>query len=159
MSLSELLGIPEPEVVEEVPPPKVTKLSPFDFVNSISYDKTDLFEMVPEAEKQYNPFMVNRAMSYSQDMVLYANEMNRFPNVPKEAQFKFLQGVVRKRKRYDKWIKADAEDEGVALLKEYFGYSTLKARIDLPLLMPDQLDFIREKLSKGGLASKKKAKK
>ena len=51
-------------------------MSPFDYLNAINYTKKDT--MVDDiAEKQYNPFMVNRGLSYFQDTVLMAKEMNQ----------------------------------------------------------------------------------
>ena len=58
----------------------------FDFVNSINYDKRDLFED-PQAEKDYVPFLVNRSLSYFPDTALYANEMNQQAGIPKRWQY------------------------------------------------------------------------
>ena len=50
-------------------------VKPFDYVNDINYGKKNI--MVDDiAEKNYNAFIVNRALSYFNDTVLYANEMN-----------------------------------------------------------------------------------
>ena len=55
-------------------------MSPFDYLNAINYTKKDI--MVDDiAEKQYNPFMVNRGLSYFQDTVLMANEMNQYAHL------------------------------------------------------------------------------
>ena len=54
------------------------------------------------AEKAYNPFMVNRALSYFQDTVLFANEMNVNHTIDKRLQFDFFINMVRKRKRFFK---------------------------------------------------------
>ena len=53
-------------------------LSPFDFVTSISFSKQNLItesEWPDATEKEYLPFMVNKALSYFQDTILFSNEM------------------------------------------------------------------------------------
>ena len=159
MSLCELLGIDEPEEIIEEVEVKLPTLSPFDFSNSISYDKKDLFADNEDAERQYNSYIVNRAISFSPDMVLFANEMNRLSSIPKRLQFEFLKSVIRKKKRYDGWIKAEKEIDEISLIKEYYNYSNEEARYALSILMPDQIDEIRSRLNKGGLQTKQKRKK
>jgi hypothetical protein len=124
-------------------------MSPFDFLNAINDNKKDLFED-PQAEKDYSAFMVNRGLSYFPDTVLYANEMNRFPTIPKSWQFYFFLNTIPKKKRFSKWAKKDAETKSLQLIKEYYGYSYEKAKEALPVLSAEQLSIIEEKLQKGG---------
>lgn len=158
MSLGDLLGMDEPDVIEEVTPePIKKKLSPFDFVNAINDSKVDLFlEQPEEMEKQYNPYIVNRALSFNSDTVLFANEMNRFHNTPKRSQFEFLKGTIRKKKRYGGWIKAEQESEDMVAIKEFYDYNNDKAKQAMLILTPDQIASIKEKLNKGGLQQKGK---
>jgi hypothetical protein len=147
-SLAELLGMDPyvpPELVEDT---KVKKLSPFDFIGAINYDKKQLI-VDDETEKQYNAFIVNRGLSNSMDTVIYANEMNSRPHIEKKAQFAFLLKTVTKRKRYEKWAKPE-EIENLEMVKEYYGYGNDKAMTALSILTPDQLDYISNKLNKGG---------
>ena len=53
-------------------------MSPFDFTKQIEHGKQNLIDENPELEKEYKPFIVNRALSFSHDMVLYANLMNEY---------------------------------------------------------------------------------
>ena len=46
-------------------------MTPFDFLNAINDTKKDLFQD-PQADKDYNAFMVNRGLSLFPDTVLYA---------------------------------------------------------------------------------------
>jgi hypothetical protein len=120
----------------------------FDYLNSINSSKQDI--MVDDlAEKAYNPFMVNRGLSYFNDTVLMANEMNLYANLDKKLQYHFLINIVRKRKRFSKWAKPEVESD-IEAVKEYYGYSNEKARQILTLLSPDQIKNIKEKVSKGG---------
>jgi hypothetical protein len=123
-------------------------MKPFDYLNSINSTKKDI--MVDEAtEKAYVPFMVNRSLSYFPDTVLFANEMNRYPFLDKKLQFQFLINIIRKRKRFSKWAKAQM-DSDVEVVKVYYGYSNEKARQALTLLTQEQINELRKKVSRGG---------
>lgn len=120
----------------------------FDYLKSITDSKEDI--MVDDlAEKDYNAFMVNRGLSYYNDTVIYANEMNKNSHIDSRLQFDFLKQIIRKRKRFSKWNKADKSAD-VEVIKEYYGYSRDKAYQVLSILTKDQLDIIRKKISKGG---------
>ena len=121
------------------------ELNPFDYVTSINYTKKDIME----DEKTYNGFMVNRSLSYFPDTVTLANEMNRYHHLDNRLQYQFLINIVRKRKRFSKWVKPELEND-LESVKEYYGYSNEKARQIMPLLSPSQLQTIREKVNKGG---------
>jgi len=122
--------------------------NPFQYIHAISYSKKDL--MVDDiAEKEYVPFMVNRGLSYFGDTVLMANEMNVNNVLDKRLQFDFLINIVRKRKRFSKWIKPNLESD-VEAIKEYYGYSNQKARHALSLLTPEKIKIIKQKVYKGG---------
>lgn len=156
MSLCDVLGldpIPEPIEDEEI---KQDKLTPFDFVNAISFSKENLFSMGDYVEKSYNAYIVNRALSFSADTVLFANEMNIHHRIPVSSQFDFLSKSIRKKKRYDKWVKGEKESDEILLIKQYYNYSNEKAKQVLPLLSQDHLDFIKAKLNTGGVTTKKR---
>lgn len=123
-------------------------MNPFDFVNAINYDKQDI--MVDDiTEKQYVPFMVNRSLSYFQDTVLMANEMNLNVHLDNRLQFDFFINIVRKRKRFSKWFKPETQSD-VEVVKTYYGYSNEKARQVLSLLTKDQIEVLKKKVNKGG---------
>jgi hypothetical protein len=120
----------------------------FDYVTAINYSKKDI--MVDDlTEKAYDSFLTNRSLSYFQDTVLLANEMNRYHHVDDRLQFDFLINMVRKRKRFSKWVKPD-NIEDLEVVKEYYGYSNEKARTALALLTADQIVDLKRKVFKGG---------
>ena len=127
---------------------KKTQLSPFDFLNSINSTKKDLMSDT-DKDKQYVSFVVNRSLSYFNDTILLANEMNRYHHLDEKLQYHFLLNIVRKRKRFSKWVKPEIQND-IELVKEYYGYSNDKARQVLPLLSPEQITIIRNKVNKGG---------
>lgn len=147
MSLTKHLGLKEePILIEEKY--KAPSISPFDFVNAIHHTKENL--IVDEwSEKQYNPFIINKALSFGADTVIQANEMNSRPHLSKQAQFLFLLNIIKPKKRYNKWLKAEKIDD-VEAIKEYYGYSNKKALQTLSILTREQIETIKTKLDKGG---------
>ena len=122
--------------------------SPFDYLNAINYTKEGLI-VDDITEKEYNGFMVNRGLSYFNDTVLYANEMNRYHQIDNLLQFDFLINIIRKKKRFSKWAKAQALDD-VEVIKQYYGYSNEKARQVSTLLSADQISNLKKKVYTGG---------
>lgn len=132
-------------LVEEYKTPKIT---PFDFLNAINQTKEDII-VDDWSEKQYDPYIVNRGLSFGHDTVIQSNEMNSRPHLEKKLQFSFLINIIRPKKRFNKWIKAE-KIESIDIVKEYYGYSTAQAKQVLPLFDDNQLNLLRQKLQKGG---------
>ncbi len=124
-------------------------MTPFDFIKAINTTKKDLFKD-PQASKDYKSFLVNRGLSYFSDTVMYANEMNIRSGIDEDMQFSFLLNTIPKKSRFSEWHKKDAITNDLALVKEYFGYSSKKASDVLSILSKEQLKMIKEKLYKGG---------
>ena len=124
-------------------------MTPFDFVNAITYNKEDLFED-PQAAKDYVPFIVNRALSYFPDTVFYANEMNRYAHAPKEWQFQFLRLSINKRRRFSKWVKKAEVSSDLDAVKKFYKYSTERALEAMSILSQEQIEIIKLQMSKGG---------
>jgi hypothetical protein len=100
-------------------------------------------------DKDYVPFVVNRALSYHYDCVLYANVMNMYPNLDKKLQFHFLLNTIKPVKRpFQKWIKKTTVED-LEAVKEFYKYSNQKAQEVLPLLSDDQLMKIKETVNSG----------
>ena len=122
--------------------------NPFDYVNSINISKKDI--MTDDiSEKAYPAFMVNRALSYFNDTVLYANEMNVNHHLDNILQYHFLINIVRKKKRFSKWLKPQ-EVNNLELIKEYYGYSNEKAKSVLSLFNNEQIELLKQRIYKGG---------
>ena len=114
-----------------------------DVINGIFYNKREVFKD-PEAEKIYNPFIVNRALSYHRDTLFFANQLNQFPNLPKDCQISFLLNTVRAAKRpFVRWAKQIKESD-LEAIKVYFGYSDARALEALKILSEQQITEIKE---------------
>tara|TARA_B110000211_G_scaffold212794_1_gene252716 strand:- start:649 stop:1026 length:378 start_codon:yes stop_codon:yes gene_type:complete len=123
-------------------------MNPFEFINAINTTKKNMI-VDDLTEKAYNAFMVNRSLSYFQDTVLLANEMNRYHHLDSKLQFSFLINSVRKKKRFAKWAKPTNPDN-LEVVKEYYGYSNEKARQVLTILSDQQIEELKLKVYKGG---------
>ena len=123
-------------------------MNPFQYVTSINDTKKDI--MIDDVtEKAYDSFMVNRSLSYFNDTAVLANVMNQYHHLDNKPQYHFLLNIVRKRKRFSKWMKPETESD-IEVVKQYYGYSNEKARQVLSLLSPEQITIIKKKVSKGG---------
>ena len=121
----------------------------FDYVNSINFTKKDI--MIDDVtEKVYEPFVINRSLSYFEDTVLLANEMNIHHHIDSRLQYDFLINTIRKSKRFSKWVKPD-NTETITAVMEYYIYSEEKAKAVLPLLGDNEIIRIKETVSKGGI--------
>lgn len=119
-----------------------------DIMKSLNQNKdADLIDEYNQAD--YVPYVVNRIFSFFPDTIMYANEMNATPFLDRRLQYKYLLYAVRKKSRFSEWLKSPLTDE-VKLVKEYFGYSTKKAKAVLPLLSANDLEEIKSILDKGG---------
>ena len=126
----------------------MSKRNPFDFVKSVSYDKKDL--MVDEVEeKAYQPFLVNKALSYHQDCVFLVNEMNVRHSTDNRLQYLFFINTLRKRQRFSKWHKPYTSKK-LDTVKNYFGVSTQKAKEYLELLNDNQYRDLKDNMKLGG---------
>ena len=61
-----------------------------DWLNSINFTKENLIEEDPSVIKDYPPYIVNRCLSGHLDAIMFANEMNKFPNLDKDLQYCLL---------------------------------------------------------------------
>ena len=121
-----------------------------DFLTAINLSKKNLMEDDPLAEKEYPPFVINRTLSYFQDTVLYANEMNLRSQLDNRLQNDYFLNSVRKKRRYSKWLKPEKLSD-MDIVKEYYGFGNQKAKDALSILTKEQLDYIKDKLNQGGV--------
>ena len=120
-----------------------------DYLNTLNYSKDDLMEDDPGWKKNYHPYVINKCMSHHMDTLMFSNEMNRYPNLDKDMQYSFYLNTVRPKRRFSPWGKKQ-QVKDLNLVKQYYGYSNEKAKQALRILSPQQLDYIRTKLNKGG---------
>ena len=119
-----------------------------DWLNSINFTKENLMED-SSVIKDYAPYIVNRCLSGHLDTVLFANEMNKYPNLDKDIQYSFYLNTVRKKKRFSPWLRKDKVTD-LQSVKQYYGCSNEKASQALKILSTQQLEYIKQRLEIGG---------
>lgn len=128
-------------------------MNPFDFVKDIQRGKRDVIrnsENPAKAEALYNAYIVNRALSFYPDSIMYANEVNQRADMPGLLQFDYLINTVRSMKRDHTWIKKTPQDEDVLAIAEYLGMSPKRAQEAMKVLTRDQLEELKSRTMKGG---------
>jgi len=121
-----------------------------DYLNSINFTKQDVMNTDDITwEKKYPAFIVNKCLSYHYDTLIAANEMNGYHFLPNNMQYQFLLNIVRKKKRFAKWMKAEKLKD-IEYVKEYYGYSNEKAKTALSILTKNDIEHIKKSLNKGG---------
>ena len=103
-----------------------------------------------EIEEVYEPFIINRALSYFRDTIMDADEMNRFSDVPKKAQYIYYINRIRPGKRFTEWGKKKFHSDFM-LVQEHFKYSNRKTEAALKILTRAQIDAIKQKKETGGV--------
>jgi hypothetical protein len=121
-------------------------MTPFDIINSITYDKKRLID--DTNEKAYNAFNVNKGLSYFKDTIFHAQQMNMNYHLDNLMQYDYLFSSIRKQKRYAKWIKKD-KDADIEAIKIYFNYGYQKAKEAYSILSKEQVKYIKEKVGGG----------
>ena len=123
-------------------------MNPFDFVKSVSYTKQDL--MVDEVEeKAYQPFLINKSLSYHQDSVFLTNEMNVRHGVDNRLQYQFFLNTLRKRQIFSQWSKPYISKK-IDTVKEYYQISTKEAKVYVDLLSDKQIRELKNRMKTGG---------
>lgn len=146
-------GLGKPEELEEIDPAEHKKENmTFKFVEAVSKSKKDLIkdaEIPEDMEKEYNPYITNKAFSFYVDTILHANEMNAKHWVFKDAQFRYYLGGLRPRFRKTEWFKAK-KDSDLDNIQQVFQCNRTVAKQYMKVLSKENLQVINNKVSKGG---------
>lgn len=125
----------------------MSKSNPFDWIKSISETKEDLLSL--NEVKDYNPYIVNKGLSYYLDCLLLVNEINIRNTLDKDIQYTFLLNSIRQGRRYSPWEKKNISKD-LESIKQYYNYNDDKATQALKLLSKEQIEYIHNKLENFG---------
>lgn len=126
-----------------------------EIIPSLLQNNDHLLENESE-EKDYSPYLVNKAMSQHIDCIFGASLMNLNPHLDPKLQYDFYFYNNKKyRRKFQKWFKSKETAEE-SLIMEFFNCSRVKSRYYLSVLSPEQIKIIKEKLDKGGKSSNNK---
>ena len=137
------------EVKNEIKEEKIKKISLFDMLGDINYEKKHLLRNDSLFEKDIPIFMILNGLSQGVDTIMYANELNKNFDIPVYVQYDYLIHSIRSRKRYNKWAKK-TNNKRIDNIIEYFNYSYDKALQVINILTEEQHNIIEENLKKGG---------
>lgn len=124
-------------------------MNPFEFVNAINTTKVDLIRTGQASEQSYNTWVINKALSYHIDTIMYASQINGVSHIDPILQNDYYLNTVRSGKRYSKWHKKE-QSEDIEAIKEYYQTSYIRAQEIKQVLTRDQLDLIKIRIIKGG---------
>ena len=133
-------------IIDDIQPDvKVKKKNPFDFINNIAK------KVEPEDYEDYNPFLTNLSFSQRQDLVIYANEMNKYHSLDNHSQFDFYYYGLPKKNLFSKWSKK-SEHDYIDSVKEYYNVPESVALNYLKVLTVEQKEYIQSHIGsrKGG---------
>lgn len=120
------------------------------WVKSINSNKINLLNDDEVDIKSYQPYIVNKSLSYHWDTALFSNEMNMHFNIPPQSQYLFYLHSIKKGNRFSRWVKKDAVGD-IEYIKKYYECNDSKAYEIINLLSKEQINYIKNKLENCGL--------
>jgi hypothetical protein len=133
--------------------PTEKKPTIFNTINALSATRPLTYQDLVEQNLPYEPFMVNRAFSLSEDAVLAASMMNQRPHLDKADQAAFYIHTLRPRRRFEKWPKS-LEDPDSAVIAKYYGMSQREAKLSANLHTKEEVTVMRKVLEDGASPSR-----
>jgi len=121
---------------------------PFDYVNEVLLKKNDIIRNScnPDGEEdEYNAFLMNRALSFYPDTIMYAEQMNENYWLDKIMQNDYLLNIIRAKKREHFWAKKQ-EEEDISLVQQYYKVNRNVACDYLSVLSRENIDEIGKRI-------------
>lgn len=114
---------------------KAQKRGPFDFIDDLSWKKTDLSV---DGMDGYSPWLTNRHFAKFVDTIGHANQVNVLHRLDPKLQHDYYFHALRSRKRFSRKKPQDSDAELIAALVKHFGINTRKARDSVRALTAEQ---------------------
>jgi hypothetical protein len=137
----------------EKPLPKIKKddflTKVFAYLESITVTKKYIM-ITDEDEKNYREcrFMIQRALSFSRDLVETVNLINGMHDMLPRTEYEFFLNFVPVKERRPKWHKKSPKSVFMNSVREYYGYSETKAEEAMKLLTVEQMSMIEKRIRK-----------
>lgn len=132
--------------------------SPFDFVRSFTTSKENLYLNEYLFQKEYVPFVVNKAMSNDPKCALFAAALNAYPQLDKKLQHDFYFYGLPTIRTGKMWSKKEESEENIVELIEFIArdlnISRKRAMELLPLIDEEAISKARKAI--GGKVGKEK---
>lgn len=143
-------GEQESVAVEE---PAAKKHTIFQTINALSATRPLRYQDLVESNLPYEPFMINRAFSLSEDTVWAAAQMNERPHLDKDVHAAYYIHALRPRRRFETWPKL-LDDPDAKVIAQYYGMSVREAKLHLRLHTKEQVNMMRHVLEEGARPSR-----
>jgi hypothetical protein len=124
------------------------KKTVFDTINALSSVRPLTYQQLQDDGFPYEPFLINRAFSLSEETIGLANLMNKNSGLDKEMHATFYIHALRPRRRFEQWPKA-LVDEEAKTIAQYYGMSLREAKLHRNLHTKDELDTMRTIVAEG----------
>lgn len=125
----------------------------FTTIKALSETRPLEYSDILDQNMPYEPFMVNRAFSLSEDTTIAASIMNQCGHLDKDQQATFYIHTIRARRRFEKWPKTLDQDD-VNTVAKYYGMSRREALLHVRQHSDDQLTAMRDVISQGAEPSR-----
>jgi hypothetical protein len=123
-------------------------------LESILYTGRRVIETDAEAKAMYEPYAINRAMSWYGDQIQLANFMNEhWQHLDRRQQYDFYFYITRKyRRQFVSKPKNKIDDpDALEAVMTIYNYNQKRAIEVLRLLPQDQIDALKAQLDRGGI--------
>ena len=94
-----------------------TKMTLFDFLNEITFNKRDWSTFTEDQKESFNPYMIHRYVSMYYKYVDIANVAQKLPINEKEKIYNIYKTMLPKKKMFLKYVKKQSKNTYDDLLK------------------------------------------
>ena len=133
-------------------------MTPFDWVKQITVEKREWNSFTEEEQSNFNPFIINKALSFNKDYIQVVEMAMVYP-MPPQKLYEFYRDVIPKKPIWNKWIKGQVnfDEEELKFISEYFECSQRESKDIVTLLDSQEKGIILSELK--GVEDKPKKKK
>jgi hypothetical protein len=136
--------------------PKTNKLSIFDWLKEISYNKSPWNKFSDDDKKSFEPYMINRFLSMNESYIELVNYVQTIPYTEKEKYYVLYCNMLPKKQFFSKYIKSTIKQPDVDLIENltcYFECSKREVEDYLNIL---SVEDIKQCLTDMGIENKTK---
>lgn len=135
--------------------PEPKKKTVFDTIRTVSSVRPMTYQRLREEGFPYEPFLVNRAFSLTEETVRMSALMNERSWIDTDMQATFYLHALRPKRRFEQWPKSLTNDETTTIAR-YYGMSIREARLQHHLHTTEQIAVMKEVLEQGARPSRYK---
>ena len=99
-----------------------TKISFFDILNYIMYEKKPWNDLTNEEKDLFNPYLCHRFLSMNPEYIEFVNLVQTFPYTDKEKTYNIYLYMIPKKKMFLKYIKSSTKKKQEKLLRYIASY-------------------------------------